>query len=227
MSLMLEDDNDDDLYDLTTIMHACIVSSALCILSTYYNQIESLMLEDKLWRKPSRRFMVQITIQKRSSHSDDSRRKFFKKTARGKVIKGKHSARLISGLTSLSVLRERYLRDDISCGISTCSLCNEQQEHILPPNGDKSHTAFPNGHFLIPDTNAFLHQVRLPISTLHSLMARQMDLIEHSSFSPPIILLQTVMDEVRHRSLPLHNRLKALLKMDEKRVWVFYNEYSS
>lgn len=55
----------------------------------------------------------------------------------------------------------------------------------------------------------------------------QMDLVESTLFTPPIVLLQTVIEEVRHRSLPLYNRLKALIKMDEKRIWVFYNEYRS
>lgn len=54
-----------------------------------------------------------------------------------------------------------------------------------------------------------------------------MDLIESNLFTPPIILLQTVIEEVRHRSLPLYNRLKALIRMDDKRIWVFYNEYRS
>jgi len=54
-----------------------------------------------------------------------------------------------------------------------------------------------------------------------------MDLIESSYFKTPIILLQTVLEEVRHRSLPLYNRLKALMKSDEKRTWMFYNEFRS
>lgn len=54
-----------------------------------------------------------------------------------------------------------------------------------------------------------------------------MDLIESNLFTPPIIVLQTVMEEVRHRSLPLFNRLKALLKADDKQTWVFYNEFRS
>jgi exosome complex exonuclease DIS3/RRP44 len=52
-----------------------------------------------------------------------------------------------------------------------------------------------------------------------------MDLIESNLFNAPIIVLQTVLEEVRHRSLPLHNRLKALLRTDDKRIFVFYNEY--
>jgi len=52
-----------------------------------------------------------------------------------------------------------------------------------------------------------------------------MDLMESPLFSPPMILLQTVMEEVRHRSLPLFSRLKALTKSDDKQIWVFYNEF--
>jgi exosome complex exonuclease DIS3/RRP44 len=54
-----------------------------------------------------------------------------------------------------------------------------------------------------------------------------MDLVESNLFTPPIILLQTVLEEVRHRSLPLYNRLRALIKTEDKRIWVFYNEYRS
>lgn len=54
-----------------------------------------------------------------------------------------------------------------------------------------------------------------------------MDLFESPQFSPPVIILQTVMEEVRHRSLPLYNRLKALIKSDDRNVWVFYNEFRS
>lgn len=54
-----------------------------------------------------------------------------------------------------------------------------------------------------------------------------MDLMESSAFNSHIILLQTVLEEVRHRSLPLFSRLKALVKAEDKHIWVFYNEYRS
>lgn len=54
-----------------------------------------------------------------------------------------------------------------------------------------------------------------------------MDVMESNLFTAPIILLQTVMEEVRHRSLPLFNRLKSLVKADDRRIWVFYNEFRS
>ncbi|KAH8092215.1 RNB-domain-containing protein [Cristinia sonorae] len=142
--------------------------------------------------------MVEITIRKRPREDAAvTQRKFFKKTARGKVIK---------------VLRERYLRDDVSCGIQRCGLCTSDVEATLPPLGTQDHKTLLFGHYVVPDTNVFL---------------AQMDLMESPLFTTPIILLQTVMEEVRHRSLPLFNRLKALVNADDKRVWVFYNEYRS
>ncbi|EJD04795.1 RNB-domain-containing protein [Fomitiporia mediterranea MF3/22] len=160
--------------------------------------------------------MVEITIQKRSrSDAAETQRKFFRKTAKGKVLK---------------VLRERYLRDDVSCGIEGCSACSllvssssftsSTSPALLPFYGITvlEHRSFGNKHFVLPDTNVFLHQ---------------MDLFESSLFTPPVVLLQTVLEEVRHRSLPLYARLQALIKMGEgaadgqggKRIWVFYNEF--
>lgn len=54
-----------------------------------------------------------------------------------------------------------------------------------------------------------------------------MDLMESNFFDLPMVLLQTVLEEVRHRSLPLYNRLRALIKSEDKRIWVFYNEFHS
>ena len=32
---------------------------------------------------------------------------------------------------------------------------------MLPSEGDRTHPSFPEGHFLLPDTNIFLSQVRV------------------------------------------------------------------
>ncbi|TFY83451.1 hypothetical protein EWM64_g562 [Hericium alpestre] len=142
--------------------------------------------------------MAEITIRKRPREDAViTQRKFFRKTARGKVIK---------------VIRERYLRDDVVCGIEGCRECAVPSGPALPMAGALDHKLFPNGHFVLPDTNVFL---------------AQMDLMESPLFKSPIILLQTVLEEVRHRSLPLYNRLRALVKGDDKRTWVFYNEFRS
>lgn len=70
--------------------------------------------------------------------------------------------------------------------------------------------AFPQGHYLLPDTNALLNA---------------MDLFEQSSAFYDVIILQTVLEELRNRSLPLYNRLIGLTKSEDKRFYVFFNEF--
>ena len=69
---------------------------------------------------------------------------------------------------------------------------------------------FKDGHYLMPDTNALLNG---------------MDLFEQTSAFYDVIILQTVLEELRNRSLPLYNRLLALTKSEEKRFYVFFNEF--
>lgn len=75
------------------------------------------------------------------------------------------------------------------------------------PAGTK---AFPKGHYIVPDTNALLNA---------------MDVFEQSSVFYDVIILQTVLEELRNRSLPLYNRLVSLTKSEEKRFYVFFNEF--
>ncbi|THH15025.1 hypothetical protein EW146_g5397 [Bondarzewia mesenterica] len=208
--------------------------------------------------------MVEITIRKRPREDAVlTQKKFFKKTAKGKVIKGTRfpivpfKNAYASSASLFEVIRERYLRDDVVCGIQGCRECSSSTESALPVNGALDHKLFPNGHFILPDTNVFLAQVSAAINVGHISIfyatgaiivsifiyiasyvsvvfmpfverdTSPMDLMESNLFTPPIIILQTVLEEVRHRSLPLYNRLKALMKMDEKRSWVFYNEFRS
>ena len=75
------------------------------------------------------------------------------------------------------------------------------------PVGTKS---FPAGHYLVPDTNALLNG---------------MDLFEQASGFYDVIILQTVLEELRNRSLPLYNRVIALTKTDDKHFYVFFNDF--
>ncbi|KAI4116049.1 MAG: hypothetical protein LQ345_003471, partial [Seirophora villosa] len=69
---------------------------------------------------------------------------------------------------------------------------------------------FPDGHYIIPDTNALLNA---------------MDLFEQKSGFYDVIILQTVLEELRNRSLPLYNRLIGLTKSEDKHFYVFFNEF--
>lgn len=75
------------------------------------------------------------------------------------------------------------------------------------PAGSKN---FPDGQYLVPDTNAFL---------------TGMDLFEVETAFHDVIVLQTVLEEVKNRSLPLYHRLIALTKNEGKRFYVFFNEF--
>ena len=75
------------------------------------------------------------------------------------------------------------------------------------PVGTRS---FPAGHYLVPDTNALLNG---------------MDLFEQAHGFCDVIILQTVLEELRNRSLPLYNRVIALTKSDDKHFYVFFNDF--
>lgn len=75
------------------------------------------------------------------------------------------------------------------------------REHYLRPATDfPAPPTLPTGvQWVLPDTNAILHQF---------------DLISSTDFPAPLLIAQTVLDEVRHRSLPLYNKLRTLIDDD-------------
>ncbi|KAG8533308.1 uncharacterized protein KY384_002091 [Bacidia gigantensis] len=116
------------------------------------------------------------------------------------------------------VVRELYLRQDIPCSSQLCSSC------LANVSTDASGKAFPfvlsrsptstnkfrQGHYLVPDTNALLNGI---------------DLFEQSASFCDVIVLQTALEELRNRSLPLYNRVIALTRSDDKRFYLFFNDF--
>lgn len=138
--------------------------------------------------------------------------------------------RLLSGLTATSkvfvrsrngnatkIVREHYLRDDIPCYSRACRKCHE----ILKPDANGELPQFilsetplkVDGvpHYIVVDTNIVLHAI---------------DLLENADCFYDVIIPQTVLNEVRNRSLPIYQRIRSLVKSDEKRFVVFHNEFS-
>ncbi|KAF9895845.1 exosome catalytic subunit dis3, partial [Lobosporangium transversale] len=107
----------------------------------------------------------------------------------------------------LKVIKEHYLRDDIWCSAEACREC-EHTEPILSatPNINK---LVPSPHYLIPDTNIFMNQI---------------DVMEKPQITN-VIVLQTVLEEVKHLSLPIHKRMRDIISNKEKRFYVFSNEH--
>ena len=138
------------------------------------------------------------------------------------------------------IVREVYLRTDIPCSSQLCRACLEAAPKNASQQGKQRLTrlalwtillanetgnaaqpfvlsskpagtaAFPQGHYLVPDTNALLNS---------------MDLFEQSSCFYDVVILQTVLEELRNRSLPLYNRLIGLTKSEDKRFYVFFNDF--
>ncbi|KAK2159602.1 hypothetical protein LSH36_150g04005 [Paralvinella palmiformis] len=112
----------------------------------------------------------------------------------------------------MKIVREHYLRDDIWCGFLACELCSHDDEKQLPVlelSPPTSSNLCPGSHYLIPDTNVLLHQI---------------DVIEDKSVTN-VIILQTVLQEVRHRSAPCYKRIKDCIDDPGKHFYVFVNEF--
>ncbi|KAI9882045.1 MAG: DNA-directed RNA polymerase II subunit L [Watsoniomyces obsoletus] len=116
------------------------------------------------------------------------------------------------------VVLEVYLREDIPCSSKLCGLCtpqaladsnNDAIQFVLSDRPTPSQR-FPNGHYLVPDTNALLNGL---------------DLFEQTTAFYDVIILQTVLEELRNRSLPLYNRVLGLTRSEEKRFYVFFNDF--
>lgn len=116
------------------------------------------------------------------------------------------------------IVREVYLRQDIPCSSKLCDAClsiaprdshDKTAPFVLSANPSMT-KKFPNGHYIVPDTNAFLSG---------------MDLFETEQAFYDVVVLQTVLEEVKNRSLPLYHRLISLTKSVDKRYYVFFNEF--
>ncbi|KAF2152888.1 RNB-domain-containing protein [Myriangium duriaei CBS 260.36] len=149
-----------------------------------------------------------------------SLKRSFDATQPGSALAGKTFVRSTRSGKVQKIVREVYLRQDIPCSSRLCSACRSiaptgfhkrSAPFVLSetPAGTKS---YPHGHYLIPDTNAFI---------------TGMDLFETETDFKDVIVLQTVLEEVKNRSLPLYHRLISLTKNEDKRFYVFFNEFRS
>jgi len=108
------------------------------------------------------------------------------------------------------VVREHYLRDDLWCGNPACKLCEQDPGSCsLQENPISRSSLFASPHFLILDTNIVLEQI---------------DLLESEGLNN-VIVLTTVLDEIRHRSSPIFKRLKDIVANPKRHFYVFVNEH--
>ncbi|RUP45112.1 hypothetical protein BC936DRAFT_148596 [Jimgerdemannia flammicorona] len=108
----------------------------------------------------------------------------------------------------VKVVKEHYLRDDIWCAAEGCIICGHT-EKVLSASPQANTLLDGKPHYIVPDTNVFMNQI---------------DLMEHSAFKD-VIVLQTVLEELRHLSLPIHTRLRKVIADIDRRFYVFSNEH--
>lgn len=68
---------------------------------------------------------------------------------------------------------------------------------------------FPFAHYLVLDTNVVLDQIHV---------------LEEDVLCD-VVLLQTVLDEVKHKSALVYKKLKAILEDRERNFYIFVNEH--
>jgi exosome complex exonuclease DIS3/RRP44 len=95
-------------------------------------------------------------------------------------------------------VRQHYLRDDLPTG--SPHLDDAALEPKLSASAER---------YLVLDTNVMLHQI---------------DLLERPALCD-VIVLQTVLDEVKHQKISVHKRLRALVDDEKRRFHVFSNEF--
>lgn len=113
------------------------------------------------------------------------------------------------------VVREIYLRDDIICSSNLCAHCqaviDSSGKHVSPVLSASPRMLLDlPPHYIVPDTNVFYHC---------------MDVMEQADVFMDVVVLQTALEELRNKSLPLYNRLRQLVQDADKRFYVFHNEF--
>lgn len=107
-------------------------------------------------------------------------------------------------------MREHYLRDDIWCGSSICKKCpHKQKDLILDKNPVSCCKLITDPHYIVLDTNIVLDQI---------------DVLEENVISN-VIILQTVLEEVKHKSSTVFKRLKDIISNPSRKFYVFVNEH--
>ncbi|KAB7507513.1 Exosome complex exonuclease RRP44 [Armadillidium nasatum] len=108
----------------------------------------------------------------------------------------------------IKIVREHYLRDDVWCGLQACTVCEGDIRPLQILSEVKSNI-IPFPHHILIDSNVAIHQI---------------DLLCQDSIRN-VIIPQTVIQEVKHHSLPVYKRLRDLIDDSSKHFYVFCNEH--
>ncbi|TMW65317.1 hypothetical protein Poli38472_007959 [Pythium oligandrum] len=122
----------------------------------------------------------------------------------------------------IRTVRERYLRDDLSCSVPHCSLCLTENDtsastHVMGTTKAILSATPRDGVYLLPSMAVVRHQMdALEFSTRKKLS---------NEVFADVIILETVWEFVKRQDLGVYNRLRALIMNPDRRFVVFANEH--
>ncbi|ELP89778.1 exosome complex exonuclease RRP44, putative [Entamoeba invadens IP1] len=96
------------------------------------------------------------------------------------------------------VVRQHYIRDDISCGLRKCSTCRQENMRLI---GKSVYAIFD-----------------------HSVLLQQSDALQTDSLTD-FIILQTALNYVSNTSKQIYKKIRQMIDNDEKSVFLFLNEF--
>ncbi|XP_050525860.1 exosome complex exonuclease RRP44 [Daktulosphaira vitifoliae] len=109
----------------------------------------------------------------------------------------------------LKIVREHYLRDDIGCGSQICKKCKYNDDTPLQENPPNTNSSYKDLHYILVDTNVVIHQI---------------DALEDETLKN-VIILQTVLEEVKHLSHSVYKRLLDIMGNYSRCFYTFVNVY--
>ncbi|CAH0488300.1 unnamed protein product [Peronospora farinosa] len=122
-------------------------------------------------------------------------------------------------------VRERYLRDDLSCSLPSCSLCSTDNDasaatHVLGTTKTMLGDCPRDGVYLLPSMKTVLLQMDVLEFSIKK--KTKVDTLEVFA---DVLIVETVWEFVKRQDLGVYNRLRALLMNADRRFVVFANEH--
>lgn len=128
----------------------------------------------------------------------------------------------------IRAVRERYLRDDLSCSLPECGVCVAESDttamtHVMGLTKAVLSDAPRDGVYLLPTMELVLHQ--MDVLEFSTRKKAKKSAVESVEVFADVIILETVWEFVKRQDLGVYNRLRALLMNADRRFVVFANEH--
>uniref|UniRef100_A0AAV1TS63 RNB domain-containing protein n=1 Tax=Peronospora matthiolae TaxID=2874970 RepID=A0AAV1TS63_9STRA len=122
-------------------------------------------------------------------------------------------------------VRERYLRDDLSCSLPSCSLCSTDDDvtaatHVMGTMKTLLAECPREGVYLLPSMKTVLLQM-----DVLEFSCKKRTHVDTPEVFADVLILETVWEYVKRQDLGVYNRLRALLLNADRRFVVFANEH--